>query len=93
MFSMKSTLFPKKWKTASGIFNHSVLTEEKCRDILDETLKTEPKKINVKNVFNDLEVFSGNAENTGSFDSIDNTETSIGRYYLKDMINNPGRRR
>ena len=93
MFLMNDFVPHKKTgKTISGIFNHSVLTEEKCRDILDETLKTSPhkKKINVKNVFTDLEVFSGNAQNTGSiFDAVDNTETSIGRYYLKDMISNP----
>ena len=93
MFLMNDFVPHKKTgKTISGIFNHSVLTEEKCRDILDETLKTSPhkKKINVKNVFTDLEVFSGNAQNTGSiFDAVDNTETSIGRYYLKDMLSNP----
>ena len=45
MFSMNDFVPHKKpGKTISGIFNHSVLTEEKCRDILDETLKTEPHK-------------------------------------------------
>ena len=82
----------KTGKTISGIFNHSALTDEICRDILDETLVTKPheKKINVKNVFVDLEVFSGNAQNSGSiFDAVDNTETSIGRFYLKELLINP----
>lgn len=93
MFLMSDFVPHKKTgKTISNIFNHSLLTDEKCRDILDETLVTEPhkKKINVKNVFVDLEVFSGNAQNTGSiFDAVDNTETSIGRFYLKELLTNP----
>ena len=93
MFLMSDFVPHKKTgKTISGIFNHSALTDEICRDILDETLVTKPheKKINVKNVFVDLEVFSGNAQNSGSiFDAVDNTETSIGRFYLKELLINP----
>ena len=85
---------PVRKKPVSTVFSEKLLSINDCDNILSSLLNNQnsetTKNIVNNNVYNDLEIFNGNQESTDSiFSSIDKTNTHLGKYFLKERLNDP----